>query len=245
MSKVRKGKHILPPRIVVTGEHGLGKSTFGSEAPNPIFIPTEDGLGNIDTSSFPLCESYEDVLNCIGALFEEDHDYETVVLDSVDWLEQLIWKHICKESDHNSIEDFGFGKGYVAALNPLREVLDGLNALRTEREMIVILTAHTQVKRFDDPNSESYDRYTMKLHAKASSVVSEWADVIGFVTQEMIVKKEDKGFNKTTSRAVSTGHNLLNLNRRPAFDAKNRYSMPNKIPLNWDKFWDALLKGRE
>jgi len=240
LQAIRKGRQARPPRVVIYSEHGMGKSTFGSEAPNPIFIPTEDGLGSLNVEAFPLATSYQDVLDAIATLYTEEHEYRTVVLDSLDWLEALVWQHVAKEGDQENIEGFGYGKGYAIAADAFRNVLAGLNALRIEREMVVILTAHSMVKRFDDPASEPYDRYMLKLHAKAGSLVQEWADVVGFISQEHLVRKEDVGFGKKVARGVAIGDHVLHLKRTPAWDAKNRYSLPDAIPLGWASFADAL-----
>ena len=223
LESLRKGKHLGPPRLTIFGEHGAGKTTIASQAPKVVFIPTEDGLGAIDTTSFPLAKKYQDVLDALASLYNEDHAYQTVVIDSLDWLEDLIWKHVAEEGGHKNIEDFGYGKGYIYAADRFREVLAGLNALRTKKGMAVILTAHSQVKRFDDPSCEPYDRYMLKLNAKAAGLVQEWADVVGFVAQEMIVKKEDVGFNKKVSRGITTGGRVLHLTPTPAWSAKNRF----------------------
>ncbi len=240
LSSIRRGKSSLPPRIVVYGEHGIGKSTFGAGAPAPIFIPTEDGLGAIDTASFPLCKSYSDVLGCIGTLYQEEHDFRTVILDSLDWTEGLIWKHVCDEHGKQGIEGFDFGKGYTYAADVMRQMLDGFNALRTKRQMCVILIAHSQVKRFDDPTAGSYERFQLKLHRHASAIVSEWADVIGFAQHRLRVHKEDVGFNKKIARAVEAGERVLGVERSPAYDAKNRMGLPKELPLGWQAFAEAL-----
>lgn len=240
LSSIHHGKKNAPPRIVLYGDHGIGKSTFAAGAPKPIFICTEDGLGNIDSASFPLCMSYKNALGCVHTLYKEKHDFQTVVLDSLDWLEALVWTHVAKAHGHKEIEDFGYGKGYAFAADTMRDFLRGLNALRTEKKMAVILTAHCQVKRFDDPTSEPYDRYILKLHKSASSIVSEWADVIGFAQNDTRVQKEDVGFNKKARRAVSSGKRWLNVERTPAFDAKNRLGLPAKMPLEWAAFDTAM-----
>lgn len=245
ISSIRRGPQHHPPRIVVYGEHGLGKSTFGASAPNPIFIPTEDGLGSIDTASFPLAKSYQDIRDAIGTLYREEHGFETVILDSLDWAESLIQAHVARQHGEESIESFGYGKGYVFAADAVREMLDGLNALRLEKSMAVILTAHCEVKRFDDPASESYDRYRLKLHKHAGAIVQEWADVVAFATMKTFVSGEDVGFNKKAKRAISTGERVMHLSRAPAYDAKNRYGMPDTLPLKWSDFAGALRNSNQ
>jgi hypothetical protein len=241
LKSLRRGRSFDPPRVVIYGEHGIGKSTFAASAPGLVFIPTEDGIANLETTSFPTCASYADVRDAIGALYDEPHEFAAVCLDSLDWLEALIWQHVCREHGKTSIEKFDFGKGYVFAADVFRELLSGFNALRTERGMAVILTAHCQIKRFDDPTAEPYDRYMPKLHKTASALVQEWADVVGFASEKMVVRKEDiGGFQKQARRAISTGERVLHVTRTAAFDAKNRYGLPDTLPLDWASFQTAI-----
>ena len=115
LENIKRGRESKPPRLFIYGQEGVGKSTVGAAAPNPVFVQTEDGLGEIDTAKFPLAKNLNDVLAALTALREEPHDFQTVVLDSADWLERLIWDQVCAEFGVRSIEkaDGGYGKGYV------------------------------------------------------------------------------------------------------------------------------------
>jgi hypothetical protein len=237
LKSIRKNDAIAAPRVMVYGVEGIGKSTFASGAPNPIFICTEDGLGSLSVDHFPLASSYGDVMAAIGALFEQKHDYQTVALDSLDWLEGMIWKDV--ESKHDA-KDLAYGKGAVIAAEKWREVLDGLNALRNDKGMAVVLIAHCTIKRFDSPETEPYDRYQPKLQERSNALIREWCDAVLFANYKTIVKKDDVGFNKTVARGISTGERLLYTSERPAYMAKNRYSLPESIPLSWDAFTSAI-----
>ena len=147
LNSITKGASHLPPRILIYGTQGIGKSTLGANAPAPIFIQTEDGLGLLDVAHFPIAKSFAEVIEALTVLATQEHGFKTLVLDSLDWLEPLIWAHIAKEHGHNSIEDFGYGKGYVHALDAWREYLDAINYLRNEKGMTIIQTAHADVKR--------------------------------------------------------------------------------------------------
>ena len=240
LASLKRGKTLRPPRIVIYGPHGLGKSSFGASAPSPVFIQTEDGLGTIDTSHFPLATSFSDVEGALSSLYTEQHEYGTVVIDSADWLEPLIWKETCAQHGKQDIEEFGYGKGYGFALDQWRRVLDGLNALRDTKNMASIVTAHCQIKRFDSPEVEPYDRYTPKLHSSASALLQEWADAVFFTNWKTVVTKEDVGFNKKVSRGVTTGQRMMYTTEKPAYLAKNRYGLPEELPLSWQSFSDAL-----
>ena len=112
LSTITKGKENRPPRLFVYGQEGVGKSLFSASAPNPIFVQTEDGLGEIDTAKFPLAKNLADVTSAMAALRDEPHDFQTVVLDSADWLERLIWDRVCQDFGVRSIEkaDGGYGR---------------------------------------------------------------------------------------------------------------------------------------
>lgn len=237
LESIKKGKSIHAPRIFLYSTHGIGKSTFAANAPNPIFICTEDGLGSIDTSSFPLAKSSADVMEAIKTLYTEQHDYQTVVLDSADWLENILQKEI--ETRYEA-KDLAYGKGALILADRWREVLEGLNALRNDRNMMVIIIGHCEIKRFDSPEVEPYDRYQPKLQARASALVQEWADAVLFANYKTLVKKDDVGFNKQVSRGITTGERLLYTQETPAYLAKNRYSLPASLPLDWNAFSNAL-----
>jgi hypothetical protein len=235
LKNVQRNSVPKPPRLMTYGTHGMGKTTFGSGAPNPIFILTEDGLGQIDVPHFPLAKSFGEVKEALAALTEE-HDYQTVVIDSLDWLDNLIWEQINSQYD---AKDLAFGKGAVIAADLWREVLDMLNILR-DKGMACILIAHCEIKRFDSPEVEPYDRYQPKLQARSSALVQEWCDAVFFCNYKTIVKQSDVGFNTKVARGISTGERLMYTTEKPAYLAKNRYGLPESLPLSWDAFVSAI-----
>ena len=235
LASIKRNNQPKPPRLLVYGPHGVGKTTLAAEAPNPIFLQTEDGLGQIDAPSFGLLRSYEEVLEAIGALYNEEHDYQTAAIDSMDCMEPLVWTHVCQTNGWANIEQPGFGKGYIAALDAWRMLFEGLNALRDEKGMTIIMIAHADVKRFDSPETEPYDRYSIKLHARASALVQEHVDCVFFANYRVSTVKTDAGFNKKVVRGVGGGERLLYTTERPAFLAKNRYSLPDSLPMDWQE----------
>lgn len=228
------------PRIIIHSEPGVGKTTFGACAPSPVFIQTEDGLGNLDVNTFPLATSFTDVIEAIGSLYTEEHDFKTLVVDSLDWLEPLIWAKVCEECKVTSIEKLPYGKGYVEALPHWRTFFDGITALRDRRGMMVIMTAHSQVVRVEDPTMPAYDSHDLKLHKRAAALAEEFADVILYAAVSTNTVTEDAGFNNKRLRATTTGERVVHTVGQPAFTAKNRFSLPSVMPLSWDAFATAM-----
>jgi len=224
-------------------------STIAAAAPNPIFVPTEDGLGEIDCAKFPLARSFSDVQSALTALRDEPHDFQTVVLDSADWLERLIWDQVCAEFGVRCIEkaDGGFGKGYVHALTHWRKVVSLLDELRNKRGMIALIIAHSKVERFEDPENAAYDRYTPRLHKHAASLLSEWVDAVLFATRRFRIQKENAGFSGERGIAAPIGadggERILRTVGSPACIAKNRFGLPSEIPLSWAAFIEAYGKA--
>jgi hypothetical protein len=166
LQQIQHGRTYMPPRMLVYGTEGIGKSTLAANTPKPIFVQTEDGLGEIECDKFPLARSFDDVMAALTELSTEDHDYETVVIDSLDWLERLIWDVLCAQYRVSSIEkvDGGYGKGYIHSLGPWRKIVSQLSDLHRQRRMMVVLIAHAKIERFEDPESPAYDRYSPRLH---------------------------------------------------------------------------------
>lgn len=241
MAAVVRGKLQQPTRTVVYGPEGVGKSTFGAGAPAPVFLGAEDGTGQLDVARFPQPETFEEAVDALRTLARDTHDFKTLVVDTLDWLEPLIWHHICHRDQQVNVEAYGYGKGYVVALEEWRRFLNALEALRRAKQMHVVLIAHAWIRPFKNPAGDDYDRYELKLNQKASGLLKEWADSVLFANYETYAKKDEK---TKRVRGVSTGARLLYTQRAAAFDAKNRYSLPEELPLAWADYWAAVQAGQ-
>lgn len=230
---LRSGKQQVPPRIALYGGHGIGKSTLASQFPAPIFISTEDGIDSLDVTSFPKAQTINDVVASIKTLLKEEHEFKTVVVDSVDWLvEPLISTSINNQYDEKAQ---AYGKGQMYMAEEFREILQGLDALRLKRGMNVVLIAHAAVIKFEDPRTDPYDRYQPKLPKACNALLQEWVDVLAFCAFKVIIKKSDaKGFDTAKARGVTTGERLLHFVESPAYAAKNRYSCPDDVEMTID-----------
>lgn len=225
---------VTMPRILIYGDHKIGKSTFASDMPSPIFIQTEDGLSDIETEAFPLCESLVDVHAQLDWLIEQDHAYKSLCVDSLDWTEKLIWAHICKENGWEQIGDGAYGAGYKLSKNEWAKILDKLQFLNTEKRMLICLISHAKISKFEDPERENYDRWDLDLYEKSAKLICQWVDIIGFAAQKIAVSKKKGDFNADVTKAKSTGERVLNLSKNPAYEAGNRFSLPDEISLSWD-----------
>jgi hypothetical protein len=238
VSNATKGIVEVPDRILLYGVEGIGKSSFAAKAPRPIFIETEpDGTARIDTQRMPKPLSWGDVIDGIDSLTLDPHDHKTLVVDTLDAAEAMLWRHICQRDDKANIEAYGYGKGYVVALDEWRVFLARLERLRRERKMGVILIAHSWIKPFKNPEGDDFDRYQLKLHDKTAGLLKEWCDAVLFANYETLTSKESE---KSKAKGVSTGERIVHTQRTAAFDAKNRYDLPETLPLDYAAFLEAI-----
>src|SRR5215472_2314133 len=225
----------MPPRNIIYGHPGAGKTTLAARFPDPVFMQTEDGTpGGLKLASFGALEDLGAMRDAIAALGNEPHGYRTVVLDSVDALEPLVWAAVCREHGWASIEAPGYGRGFVEADATWRDLLTGFDWLRRTRGMIVVLIAHSTIETINDPRAPTYTSYQLRVHRRARGILQDWADVIGFLATDVVVKNEDAGFGKKRVRADGGAMRYLHFEARPAFTAKNRYALPEKMPVPID-----------
>jgi hypothetical protein len=232
-----------PPFGLLYGVHGVGKTRLASEFPDPYYLPTigEEPPDDVEMPSPGIAETLNDVLEVIEWLLTAGHDRKTFILDSVDGTESLIWAATARRLNLNSIEEAGFGKGYVEADTEWRDLIAGLQALRSAG-MAVLILAHTEITRFDSPTSDPYSRYAPKLHKRANALVQEAAQFVGFLNYRHTIKEKEVGFNKKVGHAEGSGERQIHLEERPGFLAKSRYSTPPAITYRKGKGWDELSK---
>lgn len=246
LASVTRGKQVRPFYVLLFGTEGVGKSSWAADAPDPIFIPTEEGTDHLDVARFPLCRTWTDINECVDELHAGGHGYKTVVIDTADQAECLAWDHLFatkkteKGAVAESIGDYGFGKGYEMALDLWRVLVSKLERLRSEQGMNVVILAHTHVKNFSNPEGENFDRYELKMNQKLAGFLKSRPYAVLFATYEIYshIKNGEK-----KAKGVGSGARILRTERRPAFDAKNRYGLPYEMPLSFEDFYAYAQNG--
>ena len=233
LERKTNGIKTSPYSVVVYGVPGIGKTGFASSFEKPIFIDLEGGSGHYNVDRVTNL-SWLEVIQLLGELKESE--YKTVVIDSLDWLERLSHEHICKTQKVTAIEDsFGsYGKwvgGVIKEWSPLTTLLRELK----DMDKNIVMIGHSHIKVFNDPSTAlPYDRFVLKMNDKLSSVLTEWVDCVLFANFETYsVSKDSKAVK---GKGVSTGLRKLYCEKRAAYDAKNRFGLPESINLDYEEF---------
>ncbi len=228
--EIIQGKIKSAQKIVVYGVEGIGKSTFASRFPSPLFIDTEGSTKHMDISRTPTPSSWTMLLDQAQYVKRNPTICKTLVIDTADWAERMCEQTVCAKAGKAGIEDFGYGKGYTylgdefgKLLNLLQEVIAvGVN---------VVFTAHAQMRKFEQPDElGSYDRWEMKLSKKTAPLLREWADMVLFVNYETYVIKSD---NKLEKGKAQGGKRIMHTTHHPCWDAKNRHDLKDKLPFDY------------
>lgn len=243
-----------PYRIVAYGTSGIGKSTFGASAPNPIFIPTEDGAAALSVPTFPLIRAWKNatgdaLIDAFSFLATGEHNFQTAVLDSADWTENLLKEQVARDygidAYDTNAKQLAYGRGGRALEEYWRKICDSFTYLRDRRKMGSIIIAHSQVKRFDDPQTEAYDRYILDLQKDSAAVLVEWADIVLFFNTQTNVITEQVGIGASKKRGVGPAERFMYTQETPAFKAKCRWPVPPKLPLSYPVLMQELAKAKE
>ncbi len=235
-----------PRRVFGFGGEKVGKSSWASGAPGAVFLGAENGTSHLNVRRLPVPETWDELFDVL-ALVETDPTQKTIVIDPVNWLEDLAWARVVggpnaklTESTRDQIEAHGGGymKGYDAAVSHWRTLLSTLEKRHYDKGRNVVFLAHADVKNFKDPSGSEYMRYIPALHHKAAGLIKQWVDDVLFFRHEVLAKVE-----KSKTVAVATGDRVIHTEWSKAWDAGNRAALPAELPMAWSDYWDAVQSG--
>lgn len=238
-------KGIVPTakKVVIYGPEGIGKTTFAARFPDPVFIDTEGSTKEYDVARFPAPTSWQMLMDEVAEVKKNPQICRTLVIDTADWAEAACFAHVISVGQCKSIEDFGYGKGYVKAkeefgrlLNELTEVVNvGVN---------VVVTAHAAMRKFEQPDEMgAYDRWEMKLYTSQktniAALLKEWADMVLFANYKTFAVKD----GKSGKAKAQGGQRVMYTTHHPCWDAKNRYGLPDMLPLDYEAIRAVIETG--
>jgi hypothetical protein len=236
--KITKGKQQRAQRVVIYGVESVGKSTFAAQFPKPLFLDVEGGTSHLDTDRAEISDAAE-----LDAAIRECQtaSYGTIIIDSIDWTERMLVDQLLAEHKKKSVEDFGYGKGWIMAAEKMARLLGSLESLINAGKNVVLI-AHSQVKRVEPPDLlAAYDRYELKMSKQCSPLVKEWADELWFFRFKTKTVESESGRMKGIGgkeRIILTTHSA-------AYDAKTRSGLAEELPMAWDSVAHLFAKATE
>ncbi len=225
---ITKGKQKKSQRIVLYGPEGIGKSTLASKFPNPVFIDTEGGTDHLDVHRIEKASSWVHFKAQLKEFNTNQSGYGTLVIDTVDWLEIMCSEYVCQTHNQQSIEGFGYGKGYTYLAEEWGRFLNCLTDIQS-KAVHVILVGHAHMRKFEQPDEAgAYDRWELKLSKKCAPITKEWADMVLFLNYKTFVVDVDG------KKKVQGGERVMYTTHNPCWDAKNRSDLKQELPLNFE-----------
>lgn len=233
LSSVEKPKD-RPVIATICGDSGLGKTTLATRFPKPIVIRAEDGLQAVPEKhrpdAFPIIQSVDDLWDQLRGLLEEEHQYQTVVIDSVTALERMFIQHVIDSdpkkprSINQALGGYGAGLSAVASLH--QRVRKVCGALNERKAMHVVFVAHADTETVELPDQDPYNRYSLRLGRKSVAPYVDDSDIVGFL--KLLTYTSGDGERK---KAISDGTRVLVTYATAANVSKNRFGITEDLPV--------------
>ena len=228
--KITKGKVPSAVRVTIYGSEGVGKSTLAAAFPEPLFVDIEDGTKQLDVAR-TSCSDWRELQSIIKEVYADPAICKTLVIDTIDRAEMLLTAQLLDEGHCDSIEKYagGFGKGYTSMAEHFqKDLLWELDKL-ISKGINVVLIAHAAMRKFESPEDPPYDRWELKVSKKVAPIVKEWSDLLLFCNyQTMVVDENGRG------KVKGSGKRMMHANHKPTYDAKNRFGLPDDMPLEFE-----------
>jgi len=239
---ISRGPMRTAKRVAIYGTEGVGKTTFAANFPGTVFIDTEGSTKHIDVARFDRPDELGDVIKQINYVISHPDQFGTLVIDTVDWLEKLVFQTVCVEKKIANIEDIGFGKGYVYAKQKMQQILEMLDQVIAVG-VHVVLVCHSTIRKFELPDEMgSYDRYVLKLNEKnISPLIKEWVDMLLFVNYKTDIVTTSDG---KTKKGKGGQKRVMYANHNACWDAKNRFGLPDEMPFEYDQIAELFGEAK-
>lgn len=235
---ITTGKIPKAQKVVLYGVEGIGKSTFASQFPDPLFIDTEDSTLHMDVKRFDKPTSWTMLLQQVEYV-KINRPCQTLVIDTIDWAEEICKKHLMAANGWSAIDSEGYGKKFVALAKEMGTLLDKLSEV-IDVGINVVITAHAMLRKKEEPDEMgAYDRYELKLEKKTAPIVKEWSDNVLFANYKTTIITD----SKTDSKKATGGQRMMYTTHRPAWDAKNRWQLPDELPFDYSQIAQALTEA--
>ena len=227
-------------RICIYGPEGIGKSTLASRFPDPLFIDTEGGTAQMDVKRLPRPNDWTELLSQVDWVCAHPDQCRTLVLDTADWAEALCIEHVCAANKKDGIESFGYGKGYTYVAEAFGLLVEKLESVR-KKGIHIVITAHATIKKFEQPDElGAYDRWSMKTSKQVAPLIREWVDALLFLNYKtLVVNVDNQGAAKGRNKAQG-GQRVIYTTHHPCWDAKNRFGLPDELPLKYESIAGIL-----
>ena len=228
MLNITKGQFTRAQKVVIYGPEGIGKSSLAAQFPDPVIIDTEGGTAHMDVRRIDKPQTWEELLSIVKEVASTAGVCKTLVIDTADWAEQLITTYLCAKYKQNSIESFGYGKGYTYMAEEFSRLLAACDQV-IAAGIHVVVTAHAKMRKFEQPDEMgAYDRWEMKLSKQTAPLLKEWCDMLLFCNYQTFVVTSE-----TDRKKAQGGRRVMYTAHHPAWDAKTRVALPELLELSY------------
>ncbi|MBY5553761.1 ATP-binding protein [Rhizobium leguminosarum] len=249
LKSLKSSRSTTPPITLIYGVDGIGKTSLATEWPTPLYMPTEGQKtpSDVDIPSTDIITSWEDIESVFQELLTTEHDFKTVIIDSLGGIAPFVEAITAARIGAATVDDnskgspAAYGNGYKESEVEWSVFMSGCEAL-SQAGINVILIGHPEIKRFDDPLEDPYDRYILKLNKRAAPLIREKCDIVAFLNYRISLKEKEVGVKKTVTHAVGGKERQIHLTRGAGFDAKNRFSMPDHVVYKKGNGYSELSK---
>ena len=253
--KILKGKQGGPRRVLFHGTNFIGKTTFASQAFGRCLLANLEDDKDVDMDKSPPIKTWDEWQEfwayCDQQSIKGDFPYRWIAIDTVDAMQRIIEKQICKEKSVESMADdkFSYGKGNKFIESMWDRVKFQLDWLHTERGIGIILLAHSEAVKITPPDAPSYERWEPSVCEFARDLLCDWCQEVFFGSFRTYVVSEDAGFNRKRNMAAGGTERVIRTQPTAGIRAKNRLQMPEEITeFSFEKYAEffvpsEVLKG--